>query len=160
MARLHPAHAAAPPTHQSGFVLPLAMVCSLLLLLSTTSLQLALLQSQKVQSAQEQRSDDDDLLVSAAHATAAQLLGRYRCLRDLPLSAWSGTARPADCPAGLNPQQLMRTELWGRAVEISGWDPESGATSGGVLSLRLADGSGSERFALSFQPALPLREAL
>jgi hypothetical protein len=29
-----------------------------------------------------------------------------------------------------------------------------------VLSLRLADGSGSERFALSFQPALPLREAL
>ena len=159
MPRLSQAHAAAPPPQQSGFLLPLAIVCTLLLL-SATSLQLALLQGQKVQNSQHLRNDKDDLLVSAAHATAAQLLGGYSCLRDQPLANWSATAQAAGCPRGLEPQRLIRSELWGRTVEISDWVPLSGADKGGVLSLRLVDGGDSNRFVVRFQPAQPLQEVL
>jgi hypothetical protein len=160
MPRLPLAHAAAPPPQQSGFLLPLAIVCTLLLLLSTTSLQLALLQNQKVQNAQQVRIENEDMLMSAAHATAAQLLGRYSCLRDQPLANWIATAQAAGCPTGLEPQRLIRSELWGHTVEINDWVPLSGADKGGVLSLRLVDDDDSNRFVVHFQPAQPLQEAL
>lgn len=138
----------------------MSLVCTLLLLLSASSLQLALLQEQKVRNSQQMRNDRDDLLVSAAHATAARLLDDYSCLREQPLANWSRAARSEGCPAGLEPQDLIRSELWGHAVEINGWVPLSGAETGGVLSLRLVDGGDSSRFAVRFEPALPMQEVL
>ena len=156
MAGLIRGPACTPAREQQGFLLPLAIVCTLLLLLSGTSLQLAALQIQRAEAAQRKRSDNDDVLVSAAHATAAQLQGRYRCLRDQPLQAWAGVTAASGCPADLDPAALTQMQLWEQTAEISGWTPNG---SGGVLSVRLPHGGHERRFALSFSPAMALKEA-
>lgn len=156
MAGLIRGYACTPPSEQQGFLLPLALMCTLLLLLSGTSLQLAVLQAQRVQAAQQRRSANDDVLISAAHATAAQLLGRYRCLQDQPFEAWTGATAAGSCPPDLNPASLIQVQLWEQGAEISGWTPSS---SGGVLSVRLPQGGPERHFALSFRPALALKEA-
>jgi hypothetical protein len=158
----HPGRAPVPLPEQAGFLLPLSIASTLLMLISGVSLQLAMLQGQRVQAAQMERSGNDDALVSAAHGVAAQLQGPYSCLRAQPFSNWQGNLPPAGCLAGLQPKTLVETELWGRRVEVSNWQPSidaDGTVRSGVLSVRLPDSGMQRRFTLGFAPEQAVREA-
>ena len=89
-----------------GFVLPVALGASLLLLLSSSSLQLLALQT-RVQAGQLQRRHQiEDTLASAVQRHAAAIHVGGGCLLSQPLQQWSTAASAC----GLGPQQLAAAQ--------------------------------------------------
>ncbi len=140
---------------EAGFLLPLSLTGSLVLLLSSLSMQTAALHGRHVLAADFSRARSEDLLASSAQRVVTDLQGPYRCLLALPSSSWQPGALPADCPAGLDPGQLQITELWGQQVLLSSWQPSA---SGGELRLQLAASGLQRRYALTLKPAVSLQE--
>lgn len=132
------------PVHspaQAGFVLPLSIGGALVLLLSSLSFQSLVLHARQVRAAERTRLQSEDRLASAAQRLAAELQGRFACLKPVPLVEWQADALPVDCSSDLDPQELQRFTIDGQVVELLSWIPQS---EGGVLHLQLA-GSGFRR---------------
>lgn len=145
-----------PPSAEAGFLLPLSMSASLLLLLSSLSLQMAVLHSRRIQATAGDRQQVDDALVSAAHELAAALTGPYSCLRPLPSSSWQVVAvAPAGCPLGLDAQRLLQSVQGGQVVRLQGWQP---TPEGGLMVLQVGQTGPQRRFALTLVPVGGLRE--
>jgi len=104
-------------------MVPLAMAGSLVLLLSSLSLQGMVLQGRQLQALELRRQQGQDRLASAAQLLVAQLQGPASCLRLLPSSAWIPGALPPGCPAELDPDSLRHPMVDGSAVELIQWDP-------------------------------------
>lgn len=126
-------------------MVPLAMVGSLVLLLSGLSLQGMVLQGRHLQALELRRQQGEDRLASAAQVLVGQLQGPYRCLRSMPSSAWQRGALPVDCPPELDPAPLSQWQLDGSVVELISWDPTA---DGAVLHLQERDGALQRRFRL------------
>jgi hypothetical protein len=69
-------------------MLPLALSVSLLLLLSSLSLQALALQGGSLQAVQQRRRQQEDQLMTAAQQLAGRLQRRHRCLLALDEQAW------------------------------------------------------------------------
>lgn len=104
-------------------MVPLAMAGSLVLLLSSLSLQGMVLQGRQLQALEGARQRREDRLASAAQVLVAQLQGSASCLRPLPSSGWIRGALPPECPPELDPDALRRSTVDGSAVELIQWDP-------------------------------------
>lgn len=134
-----------PPT-QAGFVLPLSMAGAFVLLLSSLSLQSAVLHGRQQQALDLNRTAADDRLGSAAQAVARELRGRYACLQSFPLPRWSEATGLGGCPDGVDPSELERLVVDGAQVQLESWEPQA---DGGELRLRLAGTERERRFGLS-----------
>jgi hypothetical protein len=146
------------PLEQSGFLLPLATTGALVLLLSSLSLQTAVLQSRRVLLLQAQRQHQEDQLTSAAHRLGAELTGPYRCLLALPSEQWpqaAAAAATAGCPAGVDPAGLLALLQQEHGVALSRWQP---SPTGGELQLQRGATGPSASWGLSLAPTPSLRE--
>ena len=122
------------PVANKGFALPLVLMSSSVLLLSSLSLQtLALHQHQRSHHSliTAQRADEH-------HSLRADWLqrarGAQRCLLSLPSAAWSDTTL---CPDA-NPELLMAGRLGDRSWQLIQWTPN--ANGAAELKIRWRDG--------------------
>ena len=81
-----------------GFALPLAVAGAMLLLLSSSSLQMLALHNRTQLARQHRRLQIEDTLASAAHQQIARLAEHGSCLLGLDQAQWSAAA--ADCAGG------------------------------------------------------------
>jgi hypothetical protein len=132
-------------SHADGAMLPLALAGSLVLLLSSLSLQGMVLQGRHFQFLEQRRFQAEDRLASAAHLLLAQLEGPFSCLKPLPSSAWVRGFLPPECPPQLDPEPLRRMTVDGSPVELMRWDPTVQVPE---LLLQEAGGGLRRRFAL------------
>ena len=141
---------------EGGFLLPLSATAALVLLLSSLSLQTAVLHSRRLHLLQAARQEQDDRLASAAHGMAAALSGRYRCLTPYSSEQWAAVAATTLCPAGLDPTALAGHSTAGHGVQLTQWRP--GADGSGELHLQLGSQGPTSRWRLELAPTLALRE--
>ena len=104
-------------------MVPLAMAGSLVLLLSSLSVQGMVLQGRQLQALELRRQQGQDRLASAAQVLIAKLQGPASCLRPVASSGWIRGALPPGCPAELDPDSLRHPMVDGSAVELIQWDP-------------------------------------
>lgn len=128
-----------PPRHgprpmAQGFVLPLALGASFLLLLGSASIHTLSLQGRLRVRAHQQRAAGADQLRSAAQAFAAAAQGPHNCLLALSSIAWD-RARSI-CPEA-DPQRLRRGVLDAQPWRLISWQPSA---SRATLLLAMADG--------------------
>ena len=126
-----------PAQQQRGFALPLALTTSVLLLLSSLSLQTLALHarqriSQALATAQTRDAERSVAMVFQQHAA-----GGHACLLALPSSEWD---RSKPCP-GANPAALQSGRVADRDWQLLDWQPH-GAMAG-TLQLHWSDGSKS-----------------
>ena len=134
-----------PAPQQRGFALPLALTTSVLLLLSSLSLQALALHARQRSShalATAQTRDAEHSVVMAFHQHAA---GAHACFLALPSAEWGGSDH---CP-GVNPALLQAGRVADRDWQLLDWQPK-GALAG-TLQLRWSDGLQS-RLDLELRP--------
>lgn len=141
---------------EAGFLMPLAATSALVLLLSSLSVQAAVLHSRRLQLHQAQRHQQDDQLSSAAHHLGADLQGPYRCLLSSPSVQWRAGLRPAGCPSELDPQRWLERLEHQHAMELSSWQPLDDEGQSGRLQLQRAGGGGRRTW--HWQAGVGLRE--
>ena len=117
-----------PPSPESGFVLPLALGVSMLLLLGSLSLQTVALQGHLDQVRQAGRGRDEDALVGASQRLVGELNRRHACLLSLPLSRWSQEGQSC---ASLPEQAALLGEAGSFGGRLLAWSP--GATEAEAL---------------------------
>ena len=123
-----------PAPQAQGFVLPLALSVSALLLLSSLSLQtLALhaLQRTRQAFAFAQARDDDR---SVAMVFQQHAVGAHACFLALPSSEWEGSVL---CP-GVNPELLQSGRVADRDWQLLDWQSQGPRV--GTLQIRWSDG--------------------
>ena len=136
------------PQAQAGFVLPLALSASAVLLLGSASLHTLSLQGRLRVTALQRREHAADQLRSAAQAFAAAARGPESCLLPWPFTDWSAVAQSCE---GADPLALSRGVLAEIPWSLLDWQPSTGS---GQLTLQLADGrTGS--FRLGLDPIAP-----
>ena len=109
-----------PPSPRQGFVLPLALGVSLLLLLSSLSIQTVALQGRLDQVNQAGRGRDEDVLVGAAQRLVGELTRRHTCLLLVPLSRW---AQEGQACASLTQQQSLQAMAGSFGGRLLAWTP-------------------------------------
>ena len=117
-----------PPSSESGFVLPLALGVSMLLLMGSLSLQTVALQGHLDQVSQAERGRDEDALVGAAQRLVGELNRRHACLLSLPLSRWPQEGQSC---ASLPQQEALLGEARSFGGRLLAWSP--GATEAEAL---------------------------
>ena len=117
-----------------GFVMPLALGVSSLLLLGSASIHTLSLQGRLRVAAHQQRAAGADRLRSAAQAFAAAAQGPQACLLSLPSMAWE--VAPSTCPEA-DPQLLTSGVVDGESWRLIRWEPSANR---GTLLLALDDG--------------------
>jgi len=110
----------------AGFVLPLAVTVSLLLLLSSLSLQAMALQGQFRLAAEQRLRRSEDSLVSAAHHLVARLQRDHACLLPATLDRWAS----ADCVAPPDLQPLSEGETPEGRWRLLSWQAASSPMDG------------------------------
>ena len=123
-----------PRPQAQGFVMPLALGASSLLLLGSASIHTLSLHGRLRVAAHQQRAAGADQLRSAAQAFVAAAQGPQACLLPLPSVAWEA-ARSA-CPEA-DPHLLKSGVVDGEPWRLIRWQP---AASRGTLLLALDDG--------------------
>jgi hypothetical protein len=93
---------------EAGFLLPLSLTGSLVLLLSSLSMQTAALHGRHVLAADLSRARSEDLLASSAQRVVTDLQGPYRCLLALPSSSWQPTSSGGELRLQLAASGLKR----------------------------------------------------
>ena len=127
-----------PHPQQRGFVLPLALTTSALLLLSSLSLQtLALHACQRSRQALDM-AKIPDAERSVAMAFQQHAVDAHACLLALPSSVWDSSEH---CPE-VNSTMLQSGRVVDRGWQLLDWQPQ-GARAG-TLQLRWSDGSQSQ----------------
>lgn len=111
-----------PPSPQQGFVLPLALGVSMLLLLGSLSLQTVALQGRLDQVSQAGRGRDEDAVVGAAQRLVGELNRRHACLLPLPLSRWPQEGQAC---ASLPQQQALLENAGSFGGRLLAWSPGS-----------------------------------
>ena len=101
-------------------MLPLALGVSMLLLLSSLSLQTVALQGHLDQASQAGRGRDEDALVGVAQRLVGELNRRHACLLSLPLSRWPLEGQSC---ASLAPQGLLLGESGSFGGRLLAWSP-------------------------------------
>ena len=116
-------------------MLPLALSVSLLLMLSSLSLQALALQGGSLQAVQQRRRLQEDQLMTAAQQLAGRLQRHHRCLLALDDSGWgaAGCATAGELAALRQGQGLGEGQAW-RLVRYS--NEPIGAAGGEVLEGR------------------------
>ena len=131
------------PSAQSGFVLPLAISTSVVLLLGSASLHTLALHGRLRARQQWQATMQHDQLRSAAMMVVAQASDpAQRCLLAWPSSQWSGLG--SSCPEA-DLDRLRQGDVEGDSWQLLQWQPTGqGATlqlalqgDGGAAELRL-----------------------
>ena len=117
-----------------GYTLPLVLVTSAVLLLSSLSLQALALHQRQRNHVQFQRVQRSDALQSAAMVFLQQAHGANGCLLRFPSVQWSD---PEVCPAA-DPQQLQQGDAVEHSWQLLAWQPTTPGS--GTLKLRWADG--------------------
>ena len=123
----------------AGFVLPLASAASLVLVLSSLSLQSLALQSRSRVRSQWLQRQQSDALASAAQQLAVQLEGPGQCLLRGPSQA---------CGAGPDPAGLLPKSS---PAQVSGWI--LAAPGAAQVRLHLRDTAVARSFAVAFDPS-------
>ena len=119
----------------SGFVLPIAITSSSILLLSSLSLHTLALQMRQRARQQWHVAQRRDALLTAAMHFAKRSRGQEACLLAWPSDQWDASTV---CPAA-EPNQLRAGRMASLPWRLQRWQPNAG--SGGWLSLLWADGS-------------------
>ena len=130
---------------QRGFILPLALSTSALLLLSSLSLQTLALHARQRSHQALATAKIHDAERSVAMAFQQHAVGAHACFLALPSSAWGGSDH---CP-GVNPALLQAGRVADRDWQLLDWQPK-GALAG-TLQLRWSDGLQS-RLDLELRP--------
>ena len=135
------------PDHsqQRGFVLPLVLTGSTVVLLSSLSLQTLALHARQRSSQGLATAQMLDAERSVAMAFQQHAAGAHACLLALPSSAWPASER---C-AGVNPTPLQSGRVADRDWQLLEWQPH-GALAG-TLQLGWSDGRQS-RLDLELMP--------
>jgi hypothetical protein len=138
-------------------MLPLALSVSLLLLLSSLSLQALALQGGSLQAVQQRRRLQEDQLMTAAQQLAGRLQRRHRCLLALDDSGWGA----AGCATADELAALRQGQGEGQSWRLVRYASEpTGAVGGEVLEgraqllLQQGDRAGAA-FALHWRRADP-----
>ncbi len=121
--------------HARGFVLPLALSASAVLLLSSASIHTLSLQGRLRLQASIERDQSADLLRSAAQAFTTAASGTEACLLLWPSVDWA--SRQNSC-SGAEPSFLFEGMVADQPWQLLSWQPAPGL---GDLRLQLADGS-------------------
>jgi hypothetical protein len=129
-----------------GLMLPLSFSVSLLLLLSSLSLQALALQGRGLQAVQQRRRLLEDQLMAAAQVVAGQLQRQHRCLLPLADQAWAGAGAACASPAQLAALQ------GGQGWRLLHYRPLQGE---GELLLQPSAGGPAAAFRLRWQQADP-----
>ena len=126
-----------PVRQSNGFVLPLALTGSALLLLSSLSLQTLAFHGRQrsSQALATDKTRDADQSVAMAFQQHAQTA--HACLLALPSSAWPAMEQ---CPA-TDPSPLQAGRIDDRHWHLLAWQPTDAA--GGTLQLSWSDGQQS-----------------
>ena len=131
------------PRTQAGFVLPLALTASAVLLLGSASIHTLSLQKRLRIHASTQREQFADQLRSAAQAFVVATRGPEACLLQWSSLDWPGVARGC---SGSDPSQLSAGVVGEMGWSLLDWKPLG---QNGTLRLQLADGrTGSFRLSL------------
>ena len=129
-------------------MLPLSFSVSLLLLLSSLSLQALALQGRSLQVVQQRRRLLEDRLMEAAHRLAGALQRQHRCLLPLADAQWAQA--PCAEPGAL---QALRQGVAGeQGWQLLHYRPQVGAEGEGQAELLLQPSGGgpAAAFALRF----------
>ena len=137
MPRLRPRALSRPLRHpRNGFALPIALGGSLLLLLSSGSLQLLALHSRVRLAEQQRQLQVEDLLASAAQQQAAALATQANCLLAVDLTQWAAVA--PGC--GLAVEQvaaMQQGQVDGQGYRVLAYRPAAGAAAAAAGSAEL-----------------------
>lgn len=142
-----------PPCSQ-GFVLPLTMGASLVLLLGSLSAHTASLQVRLQGIREQQQRLAEDRLASAGQQLLADLSRSHPCLLPLPLAQWDSqglACAPAPAIASLKAGQVL-----GSSYRLVDWRPQL-APAELLLELAAAGNEPSRQgaFAVQLAPAQP-----
>lgn len=148
------------PTASDGFLLPLAACAGLILVLSSLSVQAAMLHSRRLLLQQSQRQQQDDQLASAAHQIGADLLGPYDCLLKTHSALWRVGFLPANCPSDFKPDSWMDSLAQTYGVHLRVWEPVRTDGAGGLLRLQLGENGPQRTWRWSQQAGHGLREVV
>ena len=118
----------------TGFVLPLALTASAVLLLGSASIHTLSLKGRLRLQAAMERDQSADQLRSAAQAFTTMATGSQGCLLLWPSVDWA--LHQHDC-SGAEPSALLEGRVAGQSWELLSWQPAPGT---GDLRLALADG--------------------
>ena len=146
---------------RNGFALPIALGGSMLLLLSSASLQLLALQSRVRLAEQQRQLQVEDLLASAAQQQAAALATQANCLLAVDLNQWAAVA-PSCGLAGNQVAALQQGQVNGQGYRVAAYRPSATpAAAGAELELQLT-GQRPWRgvYRLSLAPAADAPEVL
>jgi hypothetical protein len=141
---------------EQGFILPMAIGSTLLLLLGSLSIQTVVLQGHLGQASREDRGRQEDALATAAQQLVGVINLRHPCLLVLPLTRWSQEGLP--CASGPEQAALLRGEGGGSSWRLLDWR-SSAAGAEALIELDAAPAGGTPRRA-AFAVALlaePLR---
>ena len=119
---------------KSGFVLPLALSASAVLLLGSASIHTLSLKGRLRLQAAMERDQSADLLRSAAQAFTTMASGAQACLLLWPSVEWG--FRKHSC-SGAEPSSLLGGSVADQPWQLLSWQPAPGS---GDLRLALADG--------------------
>jgi hypothetical protein len=112
----------------NGFALPIALGGSLLLLLSSGSLQLLALQSRVRMAEQQRQLQREDVLASAAQQQVAALATQANCLLAVDLSDWAAVA--PSCGLGADQlASLQQGQVGGQGYRIAAYRPRQSAVA-------------------------------
>ncbi|KEF41346.1 MAG: hypothetical protein ER33_11905 [Cyanobium sp. CACIAM 14] len=111
-----------PPRHAQGFVLPLAMGASMVLLLGSLSAHTAGLQLRLQGVREQQQRRAEDRLSSAAQELLAELNRNHPCLLALPLERWNGEGLV--CASAQALANLQAGRVLGASFRLVGWRPD------------------------------------
>ena len=130
--------------HATGFVLPLALLASAVLLLGSASIHTLSLKGRLRLQAAIQREQSADQLRSAAQAFTALASGVEACLLQWPSADWN---LPENGCLGADPTALLSGTVGDQPWQLIAWLPGS---ESGLLQFALSDGPrGSFRLSLA-----------
>lgn len=133
---------------QAGFVLPLALSASAVLLLGSLSIHTLSLQGRLRLTVLRRRELVADQLRSAAQAFATAARGPESCLLPLPFADWSAVVQSCE---GADPFALSHGVVGAIPWSLLDWLPSTGI---GQLTLQLEDGR-TGRFRVELDPIAP-----
>ena len=111
---------------RNGFALPIALGGSLLLLVSSGSLQLLALQSRVRVAEQQRQLQREDMLASAAQQQVAALATQANCLLAVELADWAAVA--PSCGLGADQvTALQQGQVDGQGYRIAAYRPAAAA---------------------------------
>lgn len=111
--------------------MPLVILATMLLLLSSLAVQSAMLQLRARRSVLLELRQAEDQLSSAAHQLVGRLQQEHPCLLALPLAQWS--AQGALCADAAQQLSLIAAAGFGPSWRLISWSPDASASAVSLL---------------------------